>query len=112
MCKTEERVPMGVKAIQTRFLATDASQDETVGADVFHFSENGEHVLVFTALTGLIASGPQSKAETEISHYNTLHDAGVSGAPIFESQDVTQVNVLVRATNAVATGIAIALILD
>ena len=103
---------MGVKATQMKLLATDGSQGETTGSDVFTFSDAGEHVVVFTALTALIATGPQPKADTEVSHYNSVNDAGVSGAPAIELQDATQVNVLVRATDAFATGIAIALVFD
>jgi hypothetical protein len=108
----KERVPMGIKSIQIRLLTTDGGQGETVASDVFNFSENGEHVMVFTALTSLIASGPQPQGITEVSHCHTLHSDSVGDSPLFESQDVTQVNVRVRATDALATGIAIALILD
>lgn len=103
---------MGVKATQMKLLATDGSHGETVGGDVFTFSDAGEHVVIFTALTALIATGPQAKADTEVSHWNTVHDGGVSGAPAIELQDATQVSVLVRATDAFASAVAIALVLD
>jgi hypothetical protein len=95
-----------------KLLATDGSKGETVGGDMFTFSDAGEHVVIFTALTALIATGPQPKGDTEVSKYITVHDAGVSGAPAIELQDATQVGVLVRATDAFATGIAIALVFD
>jgi hypothetical protein len=103
---------MNIKSTQMKMFFTDGSNGENEAGDSFTFADAGEHVLVFTALTQLTSTGPQPTAETRIGRYNTVHDAGVSEAPSIELTDATKVGVGIRARNAIASAIAIALILD
>jgi hypothetical protein len=103
---------MGVKTIQTRFLVADGSTGEAEGGDEFIFSEAGEHVLIFTALNMLNATGPQAKAETRIGRWTTVNDTGISGTPFIELPNAVRVGVGLRATDAFAAGIALALIFE
>lgn len=103
---------MNIKSTQMNLFFTDGSNGENETGDSFTFADAGEHVLVFTALTLLTSTGPQPTAEIRIGRYNTVHDTGVSEAPFIELTDATKVGVGLRARNAIASAIAIALILD
>nr|HET6904949.1 hypothetical protein [Ktedonobacteraceae bacterium] len=103
---------MGVKTLQTLSLVADGSKGEAEGGDEFTFSEAGEHVLIFTALNMLNATGPQAKAETRIGRWTTVNDTGISEAPFIELHNAVKVGVGLRATDAFAAGIALALIFE
>jgi hypothetical protein len=57
---------LGVKATQMKLLAVDGVHSGTVREDAFRFSDAGEHVGIFSALTALIATDSQAKEDTEV----------------------------------------------
>jgi hypothetical protein len=69
-------------------------------------------VLIFTALNMLNATGTQAKAETRIGRWTTVNDTGISEAPYIELHNAVRVGVGLRARDAFAAGIALALILE
>jgi hypothetical protein len=103
---------MGVKTIQTLLLVADGSTGEAEGGEDFIFSEAGEHVLIFTALNMLNATSPHAKAETRIGRWTTVNDTGISGTPFIELPNAVRVGVGLRATDAFASGMALAVIFE
>ena len=82
---------MGVTTIQTLLLVADGSTGEAEGGDEFNFSQAGEHVLSFTTLNMLNATGSQTKAETRIGRWTTVNDTGISGNPFIELPNAVSV---------------------